>query len=178
VSYNAGQMPSVEQRLQALEGRLQALEDERSILRTIYQYASALDEDREPDNFLDCFTESAVWTSSIDGRYAGAEGATVRLDGHNGLEAWFRRRGIPDHKSKKYLCDAVIEIDGDKARCTTNHLDVHEKPEGPVIWAIGRYFDRMVRCRDGRWRFQERHLVREGVAPAGQKTGAGAILTQ
>jgi SnoaL-like domain len=160
-----------------IEERLQALEDERSILRTLFQYSNALDEDRDPARFIDCFTESAVWRSSIDGPYAGAAGATLRLEGHKEIAAWFLsrpRRGDSDYSnSKKYLCDSVIDIDGDEARCSSHHLDVKAQPEGPVIWAIARYFDRLVRCPDGRWRLAERHLSREGVGPAGQTGAAG-----
>lgn len=160
-----------------IEERLQALEDERSILRTLFQYSSALDHDREPDRFLDCFTESAVWTSSIDGEYAGAPGATVRLEGREQLEAWFRRRstwGTPaHHQSKKYLCNSVIDVNGDEASCSSYHIDVKAEKEGPVIWATGRYFDHLVRCADGRWRLQERHLARQAVGPAGQNGAAG-----
>ena len=169
----------LEDRLTRLEERLQAFEDKEAILRTIYQYSHSLDHALTADDFVDCFTETALWWSSTEGRYAGTKGG-IRLEGRDALRTWFmgRGRGTPEWQanrgnSKHYIVGPKIQIDGDEASAESYMLAVRDGKDGPYIWAMARYFDRLIRCDDGRWRFQERHLAREGAAVEAQSRPVG-----
>lgn len=154
-----------------LEDRVRALEDEKSIVRTLRQYASA--EDRvDPAAFADAFTEDGVWWSSIDGPWAGTGGS--RHEGREDLMRW--HAGITDvwgpeprARTKHYLIGPDIRLDGDHATAESYLLSVAASPDGPKVVSMGRYLDRLVRCSDGRWRIQERHLAREGAGVEAMK---------
>jgi hypothetical protein len=48
-----------------------------------------------------------------------------------------------------------------------------ERRAAPAIVSLGWFEDTLVRCPDGRWRFRERHLHREGASPEGQVVSVG-----
>ena len=52
-------------------------------------------------------------------------------------------------------------------------MTTRETEAGPLLYSMGQYLDVFVRCPDGRWRIQERHLSREGVHTSGQDQSAG-----
>jgi len=165
---------TLEAKLAELERRLQAVEDEREVLRTLHQYAHSLDYGSQASEFTDCFLEDGVWYSTVEGRWAGASG--LRLEGREQLERWFNRhaeRGVPGHFTKHYMVEPEIRLDGDRATVQSYFSGIHEEPGGPLLYSMGRYLDVLVRCPDGRWRFQERHLCREGVHTSGQQLPAG-----
>jgi hypothetical protein len=161
--------------LTTVEERLSRLEDERDILRTLYRYAHTRDYDDDPSGFLDCFTDTAVWWSSIEGQWAGTQGG--RFEGRAALEAWFRGpanrprppRGSPGRwQSHHSIANAQIRIDGDRATVESYGGGLHERENGPLLYSLIRYSDVLVRCPDGKWRFQERHLSRESVHHSAQ----------
>jgi ketosteroid isomerase-like protein len=156
------------------ERRLKAVEDERSILDTIYQYCHTLDFGLI-DEWMDCFTEDAVWFASIDGPWAGAGGA--RHTGRKEIEAWvqgMRSKGEGPHaKGKHYLIGPDIRVDGDRATAESYHLGVGASPTGTKPNSMGRYLDVLVRCPDGRWRIKERHLAKEGASVEAQSRIVG-----
>ena len=154
-----------------LEERLQALEDEKAILDTLVQYAHCMDQGDDNAVFGDCFIESGVWWASIDGPWAGLGGS--RHQGRSEIERWFhdikRVRDSQPGKAKHYVVAPSIKIDGDRATAETYHLEVCSSQAGPLATSMGRYLDVLVRCADGRWRFQERHLAREGASVEAQQ---------
>jgi hypothetical protein len=161
-------------RVEALEARLRRLEDERQVLRTLHQYAHALDYGADAAEFLDCFVPDGVWYSTIEGKWAGGGG--VRLAGHAELRAWFERhaeRGVPGHFTKHYMVEPEIVLEDDRATVMSYFSSIHEESSGPLLYSMGRYVDVAVRCPDGRWRLEERHLSREGVHTSGQQLTAG-----
>lgn len=159
----------------SLEERLREFEDEREIVRTLNQYAVALDYDLEPSRFADCFTESGVWWSSAEGRWAGTVG--LRLDGRKGIEQWFvdrtTARGTTGMRTKHMFRTPIITLKGDTASSDTHFFVLHESPSGPIIHAMGRYLDSWVRCADGRWRIEDRHLARDVVQQSHQEKVIG-----
>ena len=166
-------------RVKALEERAKLHDDREAILRTIYAYSYNLDHATTPDEFADCFTESALWWSSVEGTYGGTAGG-LRLEGRPAIAEWFMAsgRGTPAWKaarlnSKHYIVAPNIVIDGDRATAVSLMLAIREHKDGPYIHAMGRYYDELVRCPDGRWRFQQRHLGREGASVDAQARRIG-----
>lgn len=158
-----------------IEQLLCSLEDERDIMRTLLRYAHTRDYEDDPTGFLDCFTDSAGWWSSIEGLHAGTRGG--RFEGRQALERWFL--GPPDKpraaggssgrlQSHHSLSNVDIQIDGDRATVESYGGGIHERETGPVVYSMIRYSDVLVRCPDGRWRFQDRHLTREAVHNSAQ----------
>jgi hypothetical protein len=143
----------------SIETRLQRLEDERDVLRPLYQYGHTLDYGPE-DAFLDCFTETAVWTQA--GRFARPE-TTRRFEGRGGLIKLFRHHThAPEIYHKHLLVEPRITLHGDEASVESYYVRIDEHPEGAYIRAFGRYRDRVVRCPDGHWRIQQRLTETEG----------------
>ena len=159
-----------------LEERIKALEDDKEIRRTLLQYVQVIDQGTDPAQMGDCFTDDGVWWASIDGPFAGIAGS--RHEGRKDIEHWFggmprlvtaEDPANPRAKSKHYLVSPEIRIDGDRAEVESYHLETSASKDGPLITSMGRYLDVLVRCPDGRWRFKERHLCREGAGVEAQK---------
>lgn len=152
-------MPTVEERVQALE-------DERSIHETLNQYAQSLDSGSTPQALADCFTDTAVWWSSAEGPWAGM--SELRLEGQAALMDWFSRvpeRGGYGHRTKHFVADPQIKLRGDRATVQSYFAMIREHGDGPVVYSMGQYVDAFVRCADGRWRIDERHVERDCVHP-------------
>ena len=137
------------------EERLKALEDRRDVLRTLHAYGHCLDYGDER-GFMDCWTEDASLGWSM---------FPEPLRGHARIrEGFHRHTHAPDFWHKHLLAEPLIAVEGDLARVTSMffRLDPYEDAGGPEIYAFGRYLDTLVRCPDGRWRFSERIVKKEG----------------
>ena len=140
-----------------LENRVARLEDEREILRTLHQYGHTLDYGPLPD-FLDCFTPDATWERvrrrNPDDRKS--------FNGHQELTRFFHsHRRAPDLYYKHLLVEPRIEVAGDRATVTSYFVKIDEHPEGPYVYAFGRYRDQLARWADGRWRLAWRRAETE-----------------
>jgi ketosteroid isomerase-like protein len=139
----------------SVEARLAALEDKRDILRTLHSYAHCLDYGDEA-GFIDCFTEDAFLGWSI---------VPGGLKGHARLrEGFHQHTHAPQALHKHMLAEPRITLEGDRAKVHSMffRLDPYKSSNSaPEIYAFGRYIDRLVRCKDGRWRFIERLVEKE-----------------
>jgi hypothetical protein len=143
--------------------RLQALEDRQAILDTLHRYGHALDYGLE-DEFLDCFTDDAVWDTEPMTPAVRAEQLRVgRLPanhvGRDELQAFVQRHSrAPQRWHKHLVVGPLIEIHGVEAQVTSYFLrvDANRSDTGAHIRASGRYRDRFVRCDDGCWRIAAR----------------------
>ena len=156
---------------QSLEDRLRALEDERDIARTLGRYARSIDEARDIELFLDCFTETALWVVERAGRWANGT-AEMRIEGRPALRSWFEgyaSRRQPDHAGKHAYLPPAIAIDGDRAVVDSYYFILTATESGPLVHSFGRLYDVFVRCADGRWRIQERRLSRESGVPEARR---------
>jgi hypothetical protein len=162
-------MPTLEQRLEDLEARLQQIENEKSILETVYQYDTAVDYHQEPDSYLDCFTDDAVWFTSNLGLWAGK--GSVRAEGKAEIRKLWNslpKRAVPGYLTKHFVSNPEIVIENDRASCRAYFINMREDASGPQIFSIGAYIDKLVLCPDKRWRITERQIARDVVTPAMQ----------
>jgi SnoaL-like domain len=138
----------------SLEERVARLEAEREIVRTLYQYAHTLDYGPEAE-FLDCFVEEGSWERTR----ARRPGDVARFDGLEGLTRFFNdphRGRAPEVYFKHLVAEPRIAFDGEEADVLSYYVRIQEHPDGPYVFAFGRYRDRLRRCPDGRWRFVSR----------------------
>jgi ketosteroid isomerase-like protein len=142
-------MPTVDERLQRLE-------DERAILSTLYTYGHAVDYGYE-DEWVDCWTEDAVlhWPTRPG-----------PLEGREAIAGAFREHThAPEKFHKHFLVEPRIRLDGDRATVESYYARLDQYEDGPKVRSFGRYRDVLVRCDDGRWRFEERRAENESRLP-------------
>jgi hypothetical protein len=148
-------MPTLEERIAALESRLQAVEDESAIQQTLYAYSRGLDYHLE-DEFRDVWTEDAV-LDHVSIRHEGLEQIMER--------AWRHHSHAPEVFHKHWIGVTRLWIDGDEAVVHSYGFRLNMLGNGPEVFAYGRYRDNFVRCADGRWRIKLRTIENEGMSP-------------
>lgn len=131
-----------------------SIETER-IRETLRLYAILLDDGRV-DEFLDLFTEDAVFTADV-----------FVYEGHDEIRQELADK--PRRPGKHLPFPALIELEsGTRARAWSDFLRVKiEREDDPTAWAItsiGRYYDVLVKGDDGRWRFQRRDVQLPGLS--------------
>jgi hypothetical protein len=136
---------------ESLEARLRVLEDERAITRTLYQYGHSLDYGDETA-YIDCFTDDGVFEVRRRGK-----GDVRRVVGRSDRETFVAQHSrAPEAWHKHMVLQPMIEVDGDKARCVSYAVVLLDYEDRPAIKDFARYKDRLRRCEDGKWRFEER----------------------
>ena len=145
-----------------LEQRVRRLEDEREILRTLYQYGHTNDYG-ELEEFLDCFTEDGIWERHR--RAVPSQDQPPRtFEGRAGLTRFFHsHERAPEIYYKHLVVEPRITINGDEADVSSYFVKIDEHPDGPYLYAFGRYRDHLVRCPDARWRLSHRLAETEQV---------------
>lgn len=126
-----------------------------SIRDLLHRYSFFID-DARGDDFEELFTEQAVFnvlTLSFNGR------KTIRKE----------LIGRPGRLRKHLPFPAVIEIQSpDQALAWSDFIMVKAvEPDDPrsfTVYQMGRYHDRLVKEKDGRWRFAERNVYLPGMA--------------
>ncbi|HTV96270.1 MAG TPA: nuclear transport factor 2 family protein [Steroidobacteraceae bacterium] len=139
-------------RFDAIESRLGLLEDRQAIHEVILRYCRGVDRS-DPELILSAFHDDAI-------------------DNHFGVVLPFReaiatlkaaRSGAPPSitSSMHNICNVLIELDGDVARCESYLIVIVRIPRdgGDIDWLhAGRYVDRFER-RNGEWRIAYRTVV-------------------
>jgi ketosteroid isomerase-like protein len=139
-------------RSDTLEARLKLIEDRQAIHDVIVRYCRGVDRS-DPDLVLASFHDDAI-------------------DNHFGVVLPFReaigtlkaaRSGSAPSKTRSMhnICNVLVDVDGDVARCETYVTVIVRIPhEGKEIdWThAGRYVDRFER-RNGEWRIAYRTVV-------------------
>jgi hypothetical protein len=147
-------MTHSQNRIDAIEARLRLVEDRQAIHDVIVRYCRGVDRS-DPDLVLAAFHDDAI-------------------DNHFGVVLPFREAigtlkaarsggGSPPSKttSMHNICNVLIEVDGDIARCESYVIVIVRIPRdgGAIDWMhAGRYVDRFER-RNGEWRIAYRTVV-------------------
>ncbi|MET0370416.1 MAG: nuclear transport factor 2 family protein [Sphingobium sp.] len=153
-------------RIAALETRLSRLEAERDILATFARYGHSIDYGREAD-WVDCFAPDAVYDVILPGEAPDAPPG-IRSVGTAELAQFAAAHSrAPDRWHKHLVVNPVFAFDADLAGADVESyfLRVDAMPPHRVIYAQGRYKDRMRLCPDGRWRFARRRCEVEAMEP-------------
>ncbi|HEV8297599.1 MAG TPA: nuclear transport factor 2 family protein [Acidimicrobiales bacterium] len=146
----------------ALPAAVWLLLEERAVLRTLHEYAHAMDYGRE-EAWVDIFTPDAVFdvVEVVGGRRVHRE------EGHGDLARYVGSYPKPPHFRKHVIVDPIIDIDGDCAKVEAYWLLLQrDDADGvPVLAAFGHYVDRLVKF-DGRWRIADRYAEVEATTAA------------
>lgn len=163
-----------------LEQRVRAIEDREAILKTMYDYAYALDFGKDVREYTDLYTDDAVFQSvpppptgaavpadlAARAEMRPAAGAVV---GRKALEAWITnewqvrdRLLAAGHYRIHEMMESDIVLDGDSAT-SRSYFQTTDNDNGHIfVVSIGVYKDTLARSHDGRWRLKERLLIRQG----------------
>ena len=137
-----------------IEARLARLEAERDVLASLYRYAHAIDYGDDA-TWVDCFTEDGAF--DMRRRPDFLPGTGQRFEGREALAAFIARHpNAPAVYTKHVIVEPVITVEGERAGVVSYLFRLDEHNDEPYVFVFGRYRDRIVRCGDGRWRFEER----------------------
>jgi hypothetical protein len=129
-----------------LEKTVQRLADIEAIKQLKARYASACDDDYNPDKLASLFAEDAVWDGSILGYAEGRDGIREYFAAASGLVPF----------AVHQVSNPLIEIDSDRA---TGEWFLWQPMvfRGQALWLSAVYHDRYVRV-DGQWLYQHLKL--------------------
>ncbi len=125
--------------------RLQRLEDLHALQQLRARYCQHLDDGRW-DELAELFTEDGAFVGLSTARGRGELRTFFAGLQEGPLTAWWH-----------FSSNETLELDGDLATGDTWLLQPCVV-DGQSQMAAGRYTDRMVRCPDGAWRFEERKV--------------------
>lgn len=160
-----------------LEKRLKALEDERDILSTLYAYGHTIDYGLK-EEWLDLFTEDAVYHVTMRGKTLPQVIVPQPAGGLKGRailkEYIYKHSNAPDAWHKHMLAEPVIKLESDTTASVVSYFfRLDEVKNGtassleghayPLVY--GQYKDKMVKGKDGKWRFKERLIIMENGRP-------------
>jgi uncharacterized protein (TIGR02246 family) len=129
-----------------LEKTVQRLADIEDIKQLKARYASACDDNYNPDTLAPLFAEDAVWDGSTMGFAKGREG----------IREFFAAASALVPFAVHQISNPLIEIDGDTA---TGEWFLWQPMvfQGQALWMSAVYHDKYVR-QDGKWLYQHLKL--------------------
>lgn len=129
-----------------LEKTVQRLADIEDIKQLKARYASACDDNYNPDKLAALFSESAIWDGGILG-YA---------DGRTAIHEFFAVSHTMVPFAVHQITTPIIEIDGDTA---TGEWYLWQPMvfQGAALWLSAKYYDQYVR-ENGKWLYKHLKL--------------------
>jgi len=149
-----------------LEKRVQRLEDERAILDLLAKYGHGLDYPKR-DMWKDLFTPTSKLWYTARGMHIPSVIVPQPQGGFTAIErAQYAAKHphAPDSWHKHCISAPVIEFTSDttaKAETYFFRLDETTEQGAAYVLAFGKYEDEVVKCDDGKWRFQYRKAIIE-----------------
>jgi hypothetical protein len=135
-----------------LEQQVQDLMDREAIKELRYQYCYRWDTAVDTDEFLDLFTEDAVFDLTE------AETVGRAYEGHEGVAEFYDDRHGEDREfDAHHVHNPVIDIDGDTATGKW-YFEVPTTMDGEAGWIQGVYDETYERV-DGEWKFSEVNVI-------------------
>jgi uncharacterized protein (TIGR02246 family) len=134
--------------------------DEEGIMLRLVQYIQSL-KDGRLDDLTDCWTEEGSWTVGSKPPFNGK-----RYEGRSAIREFIApytaEEGDFEVGGGHLIANAVIEVDGDRARATTDILTIAWRDDRWNLGgSTGRYVDELVRDSDQVWRFTDRRNATE-----------------
>lgn len=125
--------------------------DENGVRLTLAQYNQFL-KDRRLDDLTNLWLEDGIFIA-----------LGIRYEGRPAIREFLAANAMPSIQNLAggghFVTNSIIEIDGDRAMCSSDMFTIFHSPDGPVMrGSVGRYLDKMQRSGD-RWLFQERRNV-------------------
>jgi hypothetical protein len=134
---------------ESLEGRVQRMEDHTAIERLLMEYGRSLD-NRDFVTYSHLFASNGEWSGTL-GTYRGPAAIQAAMEKSFGAAT-----DIPKGANYHLLTNAIIDIDGDRAKADSKWAFVTlEEKKPPQIAAAGRYQDTLIR-ENGAWKFLRR----------------------
>lgn len=131
--------------------------DFEEVLGILSASAQTID-DGDVEAWLDCYTDTGTFA------YRPAEGApeAFRLEGRDDRRQWFaqHRARLAVGSQVHVVANPRVMLDGDTAKGESTYFTLLARGDAIVVASSGRWLDRLVRDRDGRWRIEERTAVR------------------
>ena len=130
------------------------LHDKHTIAEVLYSYCAFLDK-MDLDALASLFTDDCTVDYGPEPHLRSSGAAGLRQD----LGRMWRWARTSHHLSNVLV---TLNGDGDSAGALSYVLAWHERPDGSTATMMGQYQDRLVRCRDGRWRISSRRQLLTG----------------
>ena len=143
-------MPSIEERLEALERGVRELGDREAIRELTAHYCHAVVR-ADVDGLVALFTEDATLVTHFAGDAAPDD---VTPTGTAQLREAYQ--GVGASALKPFVHNHVIDLDGDRARGVCS-VEIRLTQDGVPFTGAGHYEDEYRRV-DGEWKFQRREL--------------------
>lgn len=140
---------------------VQLVRDEQEIRNLVARLAHLADMDPGLDDYLDCFTDDAVW--EFPGNASEQLGHS-RTEGKDQIAADRRERRAdgfqgPGTNTRHVNTTLAVRVDGsDTAEAESYWLFVGDTLGAPVVRAIGHYHDRFARTPEG-WKLASRQIT-------------------
>ncbi len=147
-----------------LEKTIQRLADIEDIKQLKARYASACDDDYNPDKLAPLFAENAIWDGSALG-YA---------EGREGIREFFAAASSLVPFAVHQVSNPLIEIDGDTASGQW-YLWQPMVFQGEALWLSATYDDHYVR-HEGQWLYQHLKLNIRMLTPYDQGPAKTRII--
>jgi 3-phenylpropionate/cinnamic acid dioxygenase small subunit len=120
--------------------------DADEIRNTLARFCQCLD-DRRFEEFSQTFAE--------DGSFNDRVGRDTILKWIQGAEL----ATMPELKRKHAVVNVIVNVQGDRARATSDLVMFDQVGSAPWTIRVGRYTDELVRQATGEWLISKRHLA-------------------
>jgi 3-phenylpropionate/cinnamic acid dioxygenase small subunit len=143
------------------DNAVQLVRDEQEIRNLVARLAHLADMATDLDEYLDCFTDDAVW------EFPGNEREQLghsRTEGKDQIAADRRERRAdgfqgPGTNTRHVNTTLAVRVDGsDTAEAESYWLFVGDTVDTPVLRAMGHYLDRFTRTPEG-WKLAFRQIT-------------------
>jgi hypothetical protein len=136
--------------------RLQQLEDKQAVIEVIYQYSHGINS-KNRELWLDVFTEDGSWAA----KSTPEGGWSFKVRGQSALRGWYdeHARDWPPGSEGHIVSGPCVTLSGDEAEAKSYYLTLLRVDGGPGLRSTGLYWDRLVRCPDGKWRIAKRRAI-------------------
>ncbi|MFK0113345.1 nuclear transport factor 2 family protein [Streptomyces sp. NPDC091217] len=141
--------------------------DEHEIVRTINQWAQALDAG-DFESFMDCYAPDGTMEVFHKGDPIATQEAFRA----------FMDLNVSQGAHLHLVCTPQVQLDGDRASAHSYVVRLDAYDDAPLIRAFATYRDEFVRSEDGRWRIHYRFVNRISFSSHGVDPSHPALIRE